>query len=594
MVVAQLIFEMAANVARLQSDMQKANSTVTSTMQGIRGAAEMAKKALAAVGVALGVREFADMIRGSAEALDHLRTLSIQTGITVETLSALKGVAKASGADLDTVAKSVNILEKNMLAAVNGNAKMAQAFADLGLSREQLAAGLQNMDEFLPGFARKLLDAGESGQLAAEAIKLTGRAGAQSLPFWEQLAAAQALHGKITTENTEQGHQYIVALREMEARSAALKREFTLGLIPALTSVMGAFSDTAVSADMARESGSALGEVVRVLASGVIFLYTGVKQLAQLLATLGSAFVQLSSGHPVTALNVLREGLQDMARAGNNAFDAIVKINQEASKLPDVRRRGAGRGRPSADTSGASGGESTDENYAGEFAAGGTIPAGEWGVVGENGPEIVSGGGSGVQVTPAGGSGGSGVTLGAIAEQAKRLNKELRETKVLGTDAGDLLERAGVRGVKSMKDLDGVVRNLAVELLRLAANPLLKSASSAVGNFFSAGASSAASSSSWGDFAGGFAEGGTIPAGAWGVVGENGPEIVSGGSGGATVANIGGGGDLYVNIHAPGADAAKLNQVIAELRGLRAAVGGMAIDAVRKAFNSRGYVTAMG
>jgi hypothetical protein len=60
------------------------------------------------------------------------------------------------------------------------------------------------------------------------------------------------------------------------------------------------------------------------------------------------------------------------------------------------------------------------------------------------------------------------------------------------------------------------------------------------------------------------------------------------------VANIGGGGDLYVNIHAPGADAAKLNQVIAELRGLRAAVGGMAIDAVRKAFNSRGYVTAMG
>jgi hypothetical protein len=91
------------------------------------------------------------------------------------------------------------------------------------------------------------------------------------------------------------------------------------------------------------------------------------------------------------------------------------------------------------------------------------------------GPEIVSGGGSGVQVSPMGG----GVTLGGIAEQAKRLNKELRETKVLGADAGDLLERAGVRGVKSMKDLDGVVRSLAVELLRLAANPLLKSASSA-------------------------------------------------------------------------------------------------------------------
>jgi hypothetical protein len=593
MVVAQLIFEMAANVARLQSDMQKANSTVTSTMQGIKGAADMAKKALAAVGVALGVREFADMIRSSAEALDHLRQLSIQTGITVETLSALKGVAKAAGADLDTVAKSVNILEKNMLAAVNGNAKMAQAFADLGVSREELAAGLQNMDEFLPGFARKLLDAGESGQLAAEAIKLTGRAGAQSLPFWEQLAAVQALHGKVTTENTEQAHQFIVSLREMEARSVALKREFTLGLLPALNSIMGAFADSTVSSQGAREAGEAFGTMMRWAAQGIYGAWSALNLFGKTLGLVTAAFTAITTGDVKGAIGILREGMVDIAKTAADAGAAITAMGEAAKKLPDVRRPGGRRGRASADTTGA-GGDTTDENYAGEFAAGGTIPAGEWGVVGESGPEIVSGGGSGVQVTPAGGSGGGGVTLGAIAEQAKRLNKELRETKVLGADAGDLLERAGVRGVKSMKDLDGVVRNLAVELLRLAANPLLKSASSAIGNFFSAGASSAASGSSWGDFAGGFAEGGTIPPGAWGVVGENGPEIVSGGSGGATVANIGGGGDLYVNIHAPGADAAKLNQVIAELRGLRAAVGGMAIDAVRKAFNSRGYVTAMG
>src|SRR5947209_7135608 len=115
MVVAQLIFEMAANVGRLQSDMSKANQTVTSAMQGMRGAADMAKKALGAVGLALGVREFADMIRGSAEALDHLRSLSIQTGVTVETLSALKGVAKESGTNLDSAAGMVNRLEKNML-----------------------------------------------------------------------------------------------------------------------------------------------------------------------------------------------------------------------------------------------------------------------------------------------------------------------------------------------------------------------------------------------------------------------------------------------------------------------------------------------
>jgi hypothetical protein len=587
MVVAQLIFEMAANVARLQSDMQKANSTVTSTMQGIRGAADMAKKALAAVGVALGVREFADMIKGSAEALDHLRALSIQTGVTVETLSALKSVAKASGTELDTVGGMVNRLEKNMLAATTGNAKLAQAFADLGISQEELQAGLQNMDAFLPVFAQKLMDSGESGNLAAEAMRFMGRSGAQALPFIEQLAAAGALHAKTTSAQTEEAHQFIVSLRQMEAASATLKREFTIGLLPALNSIMGAFASSTVSSAGAREAGEAFGTMMRWAAQGIYGAWSALNLFGKTLGMVTAAFTAITHGDVKGAIGILREGMVDIAKTAADAGAAITAMGEAAKKLPDVRRPGTGAPRSSAGT--ASTEDTGQDNYAGEFAAGGTIPAGEWGVVGENGPEIVSGGGSGVQVSPMGG----GVTLGGIAEQAKRLNKELRETKVLGADAGDLLERAGVRGVKSMKDLDGVVRSLAVELLRLAANPLLKSASSAIGNFFSAGASSAASSS-WGDFAGGFAEGGTIPPGAWGVVGENGPEIVSGGAGGATVANIGGGGDLYVNIHAPGADAAKLNQVIAELRGLRAAVGGMAIDAVRKAFNARGYVTAMG
>jgi hypothetical protein len=104
MVVAQLIFEMAANVARLQSDMQKANSTVTSTMQGIKGAADMAKKALAAVGVALGVREFADMIRARRRRSTTCGSSRSRPASRSRRLSALKGVAKASGADLDTVA----------------------------------------------------------------------------------------------------------------------------------------------------------------------------------------------------------------------------------------------------------------------------------------------------------------------------------------------------------------------------------------------------------------------------------------------------------------------------------------------------------
>jgi hypothetical protein len=55
------------------------------------------------------------MTKDAIESLDALHRLNLQTGISVETLSALRGVAKESGTDLDTVAGMVNKLEKNML-----------------------------------------------------------------------------------------------------------------------------------------------------------------------------------------------------------------------------------------------------------------------------------------------------------------------------------------------------------------------------------------------------------------------------------------------------------------------------------------------
>lgn len=44
--------------------------------------------------------------------------------------------------------------------------------------------------------------------------------------------------------------------------------------------------------------------------------------------------------------------------------------------------------------------------FAGGFAVGGYIPPGQWGITGEAGPEIVSGGRSGATITPMGGGTG--------------------------------------------------------------------------------------------------------------------------------------------------------------------------------------------
>jgi len=66
----------------------------------------------------------------------------------------------------------------------------------------------------------------------------------------------------------------------------------------------------------------------------------------------------------------------------------------------------------------------------------------------------------------------------------------------------------------------------------------------------------------FGGFAGGFASGGYIPPGQWGITGEAGPEIVSGGRSGATITPMTGGGQVNqtFNITAPDPNAFRYSQ----------------------------------
>lgn len=66
------------------------------------------------------------------------------------------------------------------------------------------------------------------------------------------------------------------------------------------------------------------------------------------------------------------------------------------------------------------GGTLTDffRNFSGMFASGGYIPSGQWGIVGENGPELAFGGGAGKTIVPSGkiamGGNGGGITVNVI------------------------------------------------------------------------------------------------------------------------------------------------------------------------------------
>ena len=143
MLAGQIEIQMLANLARLQTDMTKAKSMVGGAMKSIESSVASAKSVLASIGIGLSVGFFANLIKGSIDAMDHLRDLNKTTTLSVEILSGLKVAAKQSGTDLDGLAASINKLSQNM-------GKDAAKFAALGVSaKDPLEAFKQLADIFV-------------------------------------------------------------------------------------------------------------------------------------------------------------------------------------------------------------------------------------------------------------------------------------------------------------------------------------------------------------------------------------------------------------------------------------------------------------
>lgn len=192
----------------------------------------------------VSVGMFVSFIKGGIEAEAQLHKLSLQTGITVETLSALRPIAKQAGTDLETVAGMVNKLEKNMLTfAQSGAGKAADAFAQLGYSQAQVKAGLQNIDAFLPEFAKRLVAAGVGGEQAGLAMQLMGKGGTQALVVMKQLAEAGPLVAKVYADQAAAAHEFEVSLVKLKSGSGQLAISLANELLPGLNAIAGAMVD---------------------------------------------------------------------------------------------------------------------------------------------------------------------------------------------------------------------------------------------------------------------------------------------------------------------------------------------------------------
>ena len=246
--LASLVVSLEANVARFESDLNKAEFMAKKAMDTISNVSESAmgavKGAVAAMAAAYTFDAFAEGIKGAVASAAEPDHMAKKTGATVEALSGLKSAAKLSGTGLEEVGGGLQKLSKAMFEAAGGSQKQSDLFKTLGIEVTDSSGKLRDSGEVMLDLAKKLDSMDSSTQAVATAQMLLGKRGAQLLPFMQDLADIGELNAKVTSEMAFEADAYEKNLVRLEGRKKSLYNTIAAALLPAMVD----FTDALVSA----------------------------------------------------------------------------------------------------------------------------------------------------------------------------------------------------------------------------------------------------------------------------------------------------------------------------------------------------------
>lgn len=185
--IGQLLIGMAADVARLQSDMTRATRVVDKAGADIRRTANLAAGALGAIGVALSGQALLGFAREALNVADNVTKMAQKVGIATKDLSGLGFAFSQGGVDMEKLQTTLGILSVNLSDFQKGTGEAKDAFVALGFSAKDFN-GLPTGQVLL-----KLADSfaeleGGLGK-ATLAKKILGKAGLDLIPVFEQGSA---------------------------------------------------------------------------------------------------------------------------------------------------------------------------------------------------------------------------------------------------------------------------------------------------------------------------------------------------------------------------------------------------------------------
>lgn len=275
--IDELIYRIAGDAAELKKELRQVETTAQQTGKkagdglnstlgsGMDRLTRQAVKLAAAVGAIFTVRAGIQFVKGAIDSADALAKLSQRTGVAVEDLSTLRHAAKLTDTSLEGIAKSLNILSRNMFDARKGSGEAATLFQKLGIATTNADGSLRKATDVMAEVADLFAAMPDGADKTALAMRLFGRAGAELIPLLnagsrgirEMTEEARRLGLEISTETARAAEQFNDDLTRLKSSAIAFGGGVVEGLVPALSMLASTFAKSGTSA---RGAGVVIGQ----------------------------------------------------------------------------------------------------------------------------------------------------------------------------------------------------------------------------------------------------------------------------------------------------------------------------------------------
>ncbi len=522
------------------------------------------KTALGGLAGAFSAGALISFAKGTIDAADNINDLSQRVGISIRDLATWQLAAEQSGTSLESVARGVKGLAKNMVD--NG-----AAFRAAGITATDANGAMVQLADIFKGMP----DGIEKTTLA---VTLFGKAGMDMIPLLNQgsagLADTQAKAARYAEKLAElapKADEFNDKLKELEISGKAASINALLPMIDGLVGLTAWFKDATSGV---KGLGDALGyigektnlEIFKLIADGAKVVdrmiapgrnpKTGWQMRAEM-DTAKPGALALPGANSAAEAEAVRRGMELNTALGGNKAKAKGAAAKDRTSEYERTARQIVEGEEQAAKDVAEAWKVWEKIQIEDHKEVADATELQWKQVfetidREQEDAIASG----------------REYLDALADDAKKASNFARD---MGMTFASAFEDAIVGG-KSFSD---VLKGLATDIERIiirktVTEPLGNAIADAIGG--SGGISGFLSVL----FGGVRASGGPVDAGKFYVVGENGPELLMAGSNGTVIPNGAGGGGTSITINAPidarGADASVVPQIRQALAELEARV----------------------